>query len=110
MRAGIAFLVVAYTLSQFYRAFLAVLSPVLEAEIGATTGDLARASGLWFAAFALMQLPVGWALDRLGPRRHGLQVCSSSAGRGVPPSSRWRRGPARSPPPWSSSASAARRS
>lgn len=69
MRAGIAFLVVAYMLSQFYRAFLAVLSPVLMTEIGATTGDLARASGLWFAAFALMQLPVGWALDHLGPRR-----------------------------------------
>ncbi|NKX44994.1 MFS transporter [Roseicyclus persicicus] len=69
MRAGIAFLIVAYMLSQFYRAFLAVLSPVLQAEIGATTGDLARASGLWFVAFALMQLPVGWALDHLGPRR-----------------------------------------
>ena len=69
MRAGIAFLVLAYMLSQFYRAFLAVLAPVLEAEIGASTADLARASGLWFAAFALMQLPVGWALDRLGPRR-----------------------------------------
>lgn len=69
MRAGIAFLVLAYMLSQFYRAFLAVLAPVLEAEIGANTSDLARASGLWFAAFALMQLPVGWALDRIGPRR-----------------------------------------
>jgi hypothetical protein len=27
MRAGIAFLIVAYMLSQFYRAFLAVLAP-----------------------------------------------------------------------------------
>ncbi len=69
MRAGVAFLVLAYMLSQFYRAFLAVMSPVLEAEIGATPEDLARASGLWFLAFALMQLPVGWALDRIGPRR-----------------------------------------
>jgi predicted MFS family arabinose efflux permease len=69
MRAGIAFLIVAYTLSQFYRAFLAVLAPALEADLGATTEDLARASGLWFMAFALMQLPVGWALDTLGPRR-----------------------------------------
>ena len=51
------------------RLLLAVLSPVLMAEIGASTGDLARASGLWFAGFALMQLPVGWALDHLGPRR-----------------------------------------
>ncbi|MCT4685675.1 MAG: MFS transporter [Roseicyclus sp.] len=69
MRAGIAFLIAAYMLSQFYRAFLAVLAPALASDIGATTGDLARASGLWFAAFALMQLPVGWALDHLGPRR-----------------------------------------
>ncbi len=69
MRAGIAFLIVAYMLSQFYRAFLAVLAPALEADIGAATEDLAQASGLWFAAFALMQLPVGWALDTIGPRR-----------------------------------------
>ena len=69
MRAGIAFLIVAYMLSQFYRAFLAVLAPALEADIGAATEDLAQASGLWFAAFALMQLPVGWALDTIGPQR-----------------------------------------
>lgn len=69
MRAGIAFLVLAYMLSQFYRAFLAVLSPVLAIDIGATASDLALASGLWFGAFALMQLPVGWALDHIGPRR-----------------------------------------
>ena len=68
MRAGIAFLVIAYMLSQFYRAFLAVLAPALEVDIGASTDDLARASGLWFAAFALMQLPVGWSLDTIGPR------------------------------------------
>lgn len=69
MRAGLAFLVVAYCLSQFFRAFLAVLAPVLSDELGTTTGDLATASGLWFAMFALMQLPVGWALDTVGPRR-----------------------------------------
>jgi len=69
MRVGMGFLVLAYVLSQFYRAFLAVLAPALQAEIGVGAGDLARASGLWFLAFALMQLPVGWALDRIGPRR-----------------------------------------
>lgn len=68
MRAGIASLVLAYVLSQFYRAFLAVLSPVLATDIGATAESLAQASGLWFLAFALMQIPVGWALDRIGPR------------------------------------------
>ncbi len=68
MRAGIVSLVLAYVLSQFYRAFLAVLTPVLGADIAATPESLATASGLWFLAFALMQLPVGWALDRVGPR------------------------------------------
>ena len=69
MKAGIVALVLGYVLSQFYRAFLAVLAPVLQADLGAKAGDLADSSGLWFLAFALMQLPVGWALDHVGPRR-----------------------------------------
>ncbi len=68
MRAGIFFLVFGYFLSQFYRSFLAVLTPVLGAEIGTSSADLSFASGLWFLVFALMQIPVGWALDRIGPR------------------------------------------
>jgi len=68
MIAGIAALVAAYVLSQFYRAFLAVLTPVLGAEIGAMPEDLAQASGVWFLVFALAQIPVGSALDRVGPR------------------------------------------
>ena len=68
MRPGIAALIAAYILSQFYRAFLAVLTPVLGAELGATPDDLAQASGYWFLTFALMQVPIGWALDRIGPR------------------------------------------
>ncbi|MGZ3215056.1 MFS transporter [Paracoccus sp. T5] len=66
--AGLVSLVLGYMLSQFYRAFLAVLAPVLERQIGATPGDLALSSGLWFIAFAALQLPVGAALDRHGPR------------------------------------------
>ena len=69
MRAGFFALTVAYILSQFYRAFLAVLAPVLEAEIGANTDDLAFATGVWLAAFAALQLPVGYSLDYFGPRR-----------------------------------------
>lgn len=69
MKVGIASLVLAYVLSQFYRAFLAVLSPVLATDIGATAEDLAAASGLWFLVFAAFQVPVGAALDRIGPRR-----------------------------------------
>lgn len=69
MKAGIVSLVLAYVLSQFYRAFLAVMSPVLIADLGVTAGDLADASGFWFLIFAAMQIPVGVALDRLGPRK-----------------------------------------
>lgn len=69
MRVGLAALVAGYLLSQFYRAFLAVLTPVLKADLGATAAELAAASGWWFLAFAAMQLPIGAALDRHGPRR-----------------------------------------
>ena len=69
MRIGLTALVLGYVLSQFYRAFLAVLAPLLAKDIGASPGDLANASGLWFLAFALMQIPIGFALDKIGPRR-----------------------------------------
>lgn len=69
MQAGLIILCLGYVLSQFFRAFLAVLSGVLEADIGAAPDDLAFASGMWFLSFAAMQLPVGWALDTVGPRR-----------------------------------------
>ncbi|MDF3605213.1 MFS transporter [Paracoccus sp. DMF-8] len=67
--AGIFSLILAYMLSQFYRAFLAVLSPVLQSELGAAPDTLALSSGLWFLAFTVMQIPIGRALDRVGPRR-----------------------------------------
>lgn len=69
MNAGILILGLAYVLSQFYRAFLAVLSKILEQDIGATPDDLALASGLWFLTFAACQIPIGAALDSIGPRR-----------------------------------------
>ncbi len=69
MQAGLVVLCLAYVLSQFFRAFLAVLTADLGRDIGASPEDLAFASGLWFVVFALMQIPVGWALDRVGPRR-----------------------------------------
>ena len=69
MAAGLILLCLAYVLSQFFRAFLAVLSGALAQDIGAGPDDLATASGLWFLAFAASQIPVGWALDRVGPRR-----------------------------------------
>ena len=69
MRIGIAALILAYLLSQFYRAFLAVLAPILAADLNANPEELAQASGWWFLTFAVMQIPVGSALDKIGPRR-----------------------------------------
>ncbi|MBV7407593.1 MFS transporter [Maritimibacter sp. DP1N21-5] len=83
MRAGIVTLVVAYVLSQFYRAFLAVMAPVLGSDIGATPEDLSAASGLWFLVFAGMQLPVGWLLDHIGPRRTASILFGLGAGGGA---------------------------
>lgn len=71
MQFGLILLALAYVLSQFFRAFLAVLTGPLEADLGVTADVLAIASGFWFLSFAAMQIPVGWALDTLGPRRVG---------------------------------------
>lgn len=66
--AGLAALAIGYVLSQFYRTFLAVLTPELTGQIGMSNTELSIASGAWFAAFALMQFIVGVSLDRYGPR------------------------------------------
>ncbi len=83
MRAGLVLLCLAYVLSQFFRAFLAVLSGPLERDIGTTPDDLAFASGLWFVVFALMQIPVGWSLDRIGPRRTAAALLLVGGGGGA---------------------------
>ena len=67
--AGIAALAVGYVLSQFYRSFMAVLTPALTAELGMTKAQLSVASGAWFIAFSLAQFVIGVSLDRYGPRR-----------------------------------------
>jgi len=66
---GIIFLALGYVLSQFYRSFLAVLSPILGEDISISTSQLSLALGAWFVMFALSQFPVGYCLDKYGPRR-----------------------------------------
>lgn len=83
MHTGIVLLVVAYGFSQFYRAFLAVLTPVLQSDLGAGPDDLAFASGIWFLTFAAMQIPVGEALDRIGPRLTAAVIFGLGAGGGA---------------------------
>lgn len=83
MRVDLVLLCFAYVLSQFYRAVLAVLTEVLERDLGASPEQLATASGLWFLSFALMQIPVGWALDRIGPRRTASALLAVGGGGGA---------------------------
>lgn len=83
MSPGILLLGLAYVLSQFFRAFLAVLTPALGRDIGATPDDLAFASGLWFLTFAAMQIPVGWALDTIGPRKTAAALLLVGGGGGA---------------------------
>jgi len=81
--AGLAALATAYVLSQFYRSFLAVLTPELTAELGMTNTELSIASGAWFASFALMQFAVGVSLDRYGPRLTATVMLAIGGGGGA---------------------------
>jgi sugar phosphate permease len=65
---GYAILALAYVMSQFFRAFLAVLTPVLSSELAMTKPMLGIASGMFFLTFAFMQFKVGLLLDQKGPR------------------------------------------
>jgi predicted MFS family arabinose efflux permease len=58
-----------YVLSQFFRSFLAVIAPELGKELGLDPQALAALQTAWILGFIVMQFPVGWALDALGPRR-----------------------------------------
>ena len=55
-------------LSQFHRSALGVIAPELSADLALSPAMLGAANGMFFAAILVMQLPVGIALDRLGPR------------------------------------------
>ena len=81
--AGLAALALAYVLSQFYRSFMAVLTPSLVADLGATAAQLSFASGAWFIAFAAMQFAVGVGLDRYGPKRTAAVLLALCGGGGA---------------------------
>ena len=58
-----------YFFSALLRAVTATLAPVFSAELGLGAADLGLLAGAYFLGFAAMQLPLGQALDRHGPRR-----------------------------------------
>jgi MFS family permease len=59
----------AYFLSALLRAVTATLAPVFSVELGLGAADLGLLAGAYFLGFASLQLPLGQALDRFGPRR-----------------------------------------
>jgi predicted MFS family arabinose efflux permease len=59
----------AYFLSALLRAVTATLAPVFSAEFELSASDLGLLAGAYFLGFASLQLPLGRALDRFGPRR-----------------------------------------
>ncbi|MCB1998196.1 MAG: MFS transporter [Burkholderiaceae bacterium] len=60
---------VAYFLSALLRAVTATLAPAFSADLGLAAAELGLLAGAYFFGFAAMQLPLGSAIDRFGPRR-----------------------------------------
>jgi len=58
----------AYFLSYFFRSTNAVIADDLTRDLSLSPEQLGIMTGVLFAAFALVQFPIGFALDRLGAR------------------------------------------
>ena len=58
-----------YFISALLRAITATLSPLLTTEFSLTAGNLGLLAGGYFLGFASMQIPLGYLLDRHGPKK-----------------------------------------
>lgn len=59
----------AYFPSALVRGVVATLAPAFSTELQLTASELGLLAGAYFLGFAAMQLPLGSALDRFGPKR-----------------------------------------
>ncbi|RCK46595.1 MULTISPECIES: MFS transporter [Thalassospira] len=74
-------ILLAFSLSQFFRSAQALLAEPLRVELAVTPEQLGLVSGSFHFAFALMQIPVGVMLDRYGPRlTNGILMLGTVAG------------------------------
>ena len=70
-----------YYLSYVFRAVNAVLGPDLAREFSLGAAELGLLTGVYFFSFGLVQVPLGVALDRFGPRRtNGTLLVLAAAG------------------------------
>ena len=70
----------AYFFSTLLRAVTATLAPAFSAELGLSASGLGLLAGAYFIGFAALQLPMGAALDRYGPKRVQLVLMSVAVG------------------------------
>ena len=61
-------LIAIYCVSQFLRNSIGVIAPNLASELNMSPAEIGLLSSVFFFAFAAMQIPLGMALDRFGPR------------------------------------------
>ena len=66
--ALVATLISVYIVSQFLRNSIGVIAPNLALELGLSPVEIGLLSSVFFFVFAAVQIPVGVALDRFGPR------------------------------------------
>ncbi len=66
----------AYFLSALVRAVVATLAPAFSADLDLDAADLGLLAGAYFLGFACVQLPLGTALDRAGPKQVLLALLS----------------------------------
>ena len=59
----------AFFISNLLRSITATLSPVLTSEFNLTAGNLGLLAGGYFLGFTSMQIPLGFLLDKYGPRK-----------------------------------------
>ena len=59
----------AFFISNLLRSITATLSPVLTAEFNLTAGNLGLLAGGYFLGFTSMQIPLGFLLDKHGPKK-----------------------------------------
>ena len=64
----VATLVSIYIVSQFLRNSIGVIAPNLASDLNLSPAQIGLLSSVFFLAFAAVQIPLGMALDRFGPR------------------------------------------
>ena len=66
--ALVATLISIYIVSQFLRNSIGVIAPNLADDLGLSPAEIGILSSTFFFTFAAIQIPLGMALDRFGPR------------------------------------------